>query len=112
MACWCRQYQRLPTDNFTFPPWRRGRGKGQRSAQCAAVSPPESRPPALRYLTMTYSFTEKKRIRKEFGKRPAVLDVPPLLDIQVHSYREFLQEGTSPNSREDKGLHAALKSVF
>jgi DNA-directed RNA polymerase subunit beta len=61
---------------------------------------------------MTYSFTEKKRIRKEFGKRPAVLDVPPLLDIQVHSYREFLQEGASPNAREDKGLHAALKSVF
>ena len=61
---------------------------------------------------MTYSFTEKKRIRKEFGKRPAVLEVPFLLAIQVDSYREFLQEGASPNSREDKGLHAALKSVF
>ncbi|HOV59225.1 MAG TPA: DNA-directed RNA polymerase subunit beta, partial [Rhodanobacteraceae bacterium] len=61
---------------------------------------------------MTYSFTEKKRIRKEFGKRPAVLDVPFLLAIQVDSYREFLQEGASPNAREDKGLHAALRSVF
>ena len=40
---------------------------------------------------MTYSFTQKKRIRKDFGKRPVVLDVPFLLAIQVDSYREFLQ---------------------
>jgi DNA-directed RNA polymerase subunit beta len=60
----------------------------------------------------TYSFTEKKRIRKDFGKRPPVLDVPFLLAIQVDSYREFLQADTDPNQREDKGLHAALRSVF
>ena len=41
---------------------------------------------------MTYSFTEKKRIRKDFGKRRTVLDVPYLLAIQIDSYREFLQE--------------------
>ena len=62
--------------------------------------------------TTTYSFTEKKRIRKDFGKRPPVLDVPFLLAIQVDSYREFLQADVDPNGREDKGLHAALKSVF
>ena len=62
--------------------------------------------------TTTYSFTEKKRIRKDFGKRPPVLDVPYLLAIQVNSYREFLQADADPNAREDKGLHAALKSVF
>ncbi|MBX3691986.1 DNA-directed RNA polymerase subunit beta [Dokdonella sp.] len=61
---------------------------------------------------MTYSFTEKKRIRKDFGKRPPVLDVPFLLAIQVDSYREFLQLDGDPNKREDKGLHAALNSVF
>ena len=61
---------------------------------------------------MTYSFTEKKRIRKDFGKRPPVLGVPNLLTIQTDSYREFLQEHTAPKQREDKGLHAALKSVF
>ena len=61
---------------------------------------------------MTYSFTEKKRIRKDFGKRPPVLDVPFLLAIQVDSYREFLQLDADPNKREDKGLHAALQSVF
>ena len=42
--------------------------------------------------TMTYSFTEKKRIRKDFGKRRSILEVPFLLAIQVDSYREFLQE--------------------
>ncbi|HET7662605.1 MAG TPA: DNA-directed RNA polymerase subunit beta, partial [Rhodanobacteraceae bacterium] len=61
---------------------------------------------------MTYSFTEKKRIRKDFGKRPPVLDVPNLLTIQTRSYEEFLQEHVSPKKREDKGLNAALKSVF
>ncbi len=61
---------------------------------------------------MTYSFTEKKRIRKSFGKRSAILDVPYLLAIQVDSYREFLQLDVEPSKREDKGLHAALKSVF
>ncbi|WP_448100548.1 DNA-directed RNA polymerase subunit beta [Luteibacter jiangsuensis] len=61
---------------------------------------------------MTYSFTEKKRIRKDFGKRPPVLGVPNLLTIQTDSYKEFLQEQVNPKAREDKGLHAALKSVF
>jgi len=60
----------------------------------------------------TYSFTEKKRIRKDFGKRPPVLGVPFLLAIQVDSYREFLQAEVDPNARDDKGLHAALRSVF
>ena len=40
---------------------------------------------------MAYSFTEKKRIRKNFGKRPTILDVPYLLSIQVDSYNKFLQ---------------------
>ncbi|EGW8614858.1 hypothetical protein DHW30_004911, partial [Salmonella enterica subsp. enterica serovar 4,[5],12:i:-] len=34
---------------------------------------------------MVYSYTEKKRIRKDFGKRPQVLDVPYLLSIQLDS---------------------------
>ncbi len=60
----------------------------------------------------TYSFTEKKRIRKDFGKRSTILEVPFLLAIQVDSYREFLQSDAHTGKREDKGLHAALKSVF
>ena len=63
-------------------------------------------------LMSNYSFTEKKRIRKDFGKRPPVLDVPNLLTIQTDSYRDFLQADVPPGKREDKGLQAALKSVF
>ena len=61
---------------------------------------------------MAYSFTEKKRIRKDFGKRPSILEVPYLLAIQLDSYRKFLQEDSVDNSRGEFGLHAAFKSVF
>ena len=61
---------------------------------------------------MAYSYTEKKRIRKNFGKLPTLMDVPYLLAIQVDSYRAFLQDGKKPRSREDLGLQAAFKSVF
>ncbi|MBT3010628.1 MAG: DNA-directed RNA polymerase subunit beta [Candidatus Thiodiazotropha sp. (ex Lucina aurantia)] len=61
---------------------------------------------------MAYSFTEKKRIRKDFGKRPSILDVPFLLATQIDSYRGFLQDGVPPEDRQDIGLHAAFKSVM
>ena len=61
---------------------------------------------------MAYSFTEKKRIRKDFGKRPSILDVPFLLATQIDSYRGFLQDGVAPDNRQDMGLHAAFKSVM
>jgi DNA-directed RNA polymerase subunit beta len=61
---------------------------------------------------MAYSFTEKKRIRKDFGKRSSILGVPYLLSIQLDSYRKFLQEEADPGSRAEQGLHAAFKSVF
>jgi len=61
---------------------------------------------------MAYSFTEKKRIRKDFGKRPATLEVPYLLAIQLDSYRQFLQDDMAAEARNDIGLNAALKSVF
>ncbi|TWH98896.1 DNA-directed RNA polymerase subunit beta [Luteimonas cucumeris] len=77
------------------------------------ANPIQNHEPRLQGAPMTtYSFTEKKRIRKDFGKRGSILEVPFLLAIQVDSYREFLQENVDPAKREDRGLHAALKSVF
>ena len=61
---------------------------------------------------MAYSFTEKKRIRKNFGKLPGVLETPYLLSIQLGSYEKFLQDGVEPEQRADQGLHAAFQSVF
>ncbi|MEY1663194.1 DNA-directed RNA polymerase subunit beta [Isoalcanivorax beigongshangi] len=61
---------------------------------------------------MAYSFTEKKRIRKNFGKLPKVMEVPYLLAIQLDSYRSFLQQDKGSESRDPIGLEAAFKSVF
>ena len=61
---------------------------------------------------MPYSFTEKKRIRKSFGKRPTILEVPHMLSIQLNSYNKFLQVDKSVPDREDIGLHAAFQTVF
>ncbi|WP_372739743.1 DNA-directed RNA polymerase subunit beta [Neptunomonas sp.] len=61
---------------------------------------------------MAYSYTEKKRIRKDFSKLLQVMDVPYLLAIQLDSYRKFLQEGADAGERNEEGLHAAFKSVF
>jgi DNA-directed RNA polymerase subunit beta len=61
---------------------------------------------------MPYSFTEKKRIRKSFAKRPAEQEVPYLLTTQLESYTQFLQATTAPSKRLDQGLQAAFTSIF
>jgi len=61
---------------------------------------------------MAYSFTEKKRIRKDFGKSSSILPVPYLLATQIDSYRQFLQLGKGVEDCEAVGLHGALSSVF
>jgi len=61
---------------------------------------------------MAYSFTEKKRLRNNFGKANEALDVPYLLETQIKSYEGFLQTGIKPAKRKDAGLHAAFSSVF
>ena len=63
-------------------------------------------------LSAPYSFTEKKRIRKSFAKRPVVLDVPYLLTTQLESYQHFLQEHSVPIERKPEGLQAAFGSIF
>jgi len=61
---------------------------------------------------MAYSFTEKKRIRKDFGKRSSVLEIPFLLATQIDSYRKFLQADKVADDRDLSGLQAAFHSVF
>ncbi len=61
---------------------------------------------------MPYSFTEKKRIRKSFAKRPAVQSVPFLLATQLESYAQFLQADVALSQRSVIGLQAAFESVF
>ena len=61
---------------------------------------------------MSYTFAEKKRLRKSFAKRVSVLPVPYLLTTQIESFREFIQEGVPMEARQDVGLQAAFKSIF
>lgn len=61
---------------------------------------------------MSYSFTEKKRIRKSFATRPSVLEVPSLLETQLRSYEAFLQADVKPESRKNVGLQSAFTSIF
>ena len=61
---------------------------------------------------MEYTYTEKKRIRKNFGKRKQVIDIPSMLDIQTDSYAEFLNVGTDSEARAESGIHKAFNSVF
>jgi DNA-directed RNA polymerase subunit beta len=59
-----------------------------------------------------YSYTERKRIRKSFGKRESVLNVPYLLTMQRESYVAFLQKDVPPQKRKPEGLQAAFLSAF
>ena len=61
---------------------------------------------------MSYSFTEKKRIRKSFAKRESVQEVPYLLAMQLESYASFLQADVSADKRENVGLQATFNSIF
>jgi DNA-directed RNA polymerase subunit beta len=61
---------------------------------------------------MTYSYTEKKRIRKSFAKRARVLEIPYLLGTQIESFAAFLQEFVPQHERQEQGLQAAFHSIF
>jgi DNA-directed RNA polymerase subunit beta len=60
---------------------------------------------------MAYSFTEKKRIRKDFGKLAESVELPYLLAIQVNSYDKFLYKHGEEELRQS-GLESAFRSVF
>ena len=59
-----------------------------------------------------YSYTERKRIRKSFGSRDSVLEIPYLLQMQKDAYAAFLQADVPPRQRKPVGLQAAFESAF
>ena len=61
---------------------------------------------------MTYSYTEKKRIRKNFGTFAKVMDLPNLIETQLNSYSEFLQSDISLDARKRQGLEEVFQSLF
>ncbi|MFT3741881.1 MAG: DNA-directed RNA polymerase subunit beta [Gammaproteobacteria bacterium] len=67
---------------------------------------------AMNQSSQKLSNTERKRIRRGFGKSPNAMHPPYLLELQLDSYRDFLQAEIPLEQRSDSGLHAAFKSVF
>lgn len=61
---------------------------------------------------MTGSLLTNKRIRKEFGSKRKIIDIPDLIGMQRNSFESFLQRDIPPQDREEKGLHSVFKSVF
>jgi DNA-directed RNA polymerase subunit beta len=61
---------------------------------------------------MAYSLTQRKRIRKSFGRHSSVALMPNLIDIQKKSYDAFLQKELTEAQRKSKGLEGVFKSVF
>ena len=61
---------------------------------------------------MATSYTGRKRVRKNFGRLQAAVDMPNLIEVQRTSYEQFLQRETPKSERPDTGLQEVFKSVF
>ena len=61
---------------------------------------------------MELSFTEKKSIRKNFGRLKETLSIPNLIEIQKNSYKQFLTTPSQDSSALQKGLTSVFKSIF
>ena len=61
---------------------------------------------------MQLSFTEKKSIRKNFGKLKETLTIPNLIEIQKKSYAQFLSSKNITDTNLQKGLIKVFKSIF
>ena len=61
---------------------------------------------------MSYSYTEKRRIRKNFGRLPKVMELPKLIETQLESYSQFLQQHVEVGARENQGLEEVFQTLF
>ena len=61
---------------------------------------------------MSFSYTEKKRVRRSFEKISSVMELPNLLATQVQSYDAFLQRYVDAEKRLNEGLEQVLNSIF
>ncbi len=61
---------------------------------------------------MSFSYTEKKRVRRSFEKISSVMDLPNLLSTQLESYDSFLQRYVDSDKRLNEGLEQVLNSIF
>ena len=63
-------------------------------------------------ITSISSLTNRKRVRKSFGRIAEVAPMPNLIEVQKSSYDHFLQMGVPNDERQDVGLQEVFKTVF
>ena len=61
---------------------------------------------------MGLSFTEKRSIRKNFGKLKEILSIPNLIDVQKESYNHFLEIKEKSEFSAQKGLEKVFQNIF
>ena len=63
---------------------------------------------------MELTFTQKKSIRKNFGKLKESLSIPNLIEVQKNSYKQFIESKSdiAKGSTLDKGLTKVFKSLL
>lgn len=59
-----------------------------------------------------YSYADNNFTVKNFGTIDKVIDLPPLVQVQIDSYEEFLQLGVSTNKRKNSGLQSVFEESF
>ena len=62
---------------------------------------------------MELSFTQKKSIRKNFGKLQETLSIPNLIEVQKNSFNKFIKHSDNKkNSIYSKGLNKSIRKYF
>jgi DNA-directed RNA polymerase subunit beta len=61
---------------------------------------------------MTETYSNRRRLRRNFGKIPSVTTMPNLIEVQKTSYDKFLQKDVAPDERRVERLEEAFRSVF
>jgi DNA-directed RNA polymerase subunit beta len=61
---------------------------------------------------MARSIIDRRRLRKDYGKIKEILETSNLIEIQLHSYEQFLQKDVPPEERHDLGLQGVFRQVF
>ena len=61
---------------------------------------------------MAQSIAGRYRIRRSFGRIPEVAPMPNLIEVQMNSYKGFLQMEVPHEKRQQVGLQEVFRSVF
>ena len=61
---------------------------------------------------MQISFTEKKNIRKNFGKLKEGLSIPNLIEVQKNSYKQLTEYDPDVNKQFVKGFGRVFENIF